>query len=458
MIDITREHPEYKAKQPMWRRYRDLYTGGEQLKTNAGEYLCARRKEPADIYHERLQQVFYENYIGSIVDWYAATVFRREPVLTVEGGGAAAREFFSDFIDDCDRKGTNFTELLRRQLIEGLVGGASYVLVDFPRADVPAGSRAEEDERGVSRAYLVPYRPEDLINWSFDEHGAFSWVVLRTESLRKDRVEDGDWVRETRWTYYDKQSFRVYRRSAAGQDVAGIELIGSGVHGLARLNRVPLLRLELPDGLWLLNRAGSLQLEHFNKSNALSWALSMGLYAMPVVYSDRKWNQMVGEAYYIQLGPDDKFGWTEPEGRVFEIAAENLARLQSEIYRVCYVAHMGRSLDSGAQQSGMSKLRDFSITQEVLRAYGDAVKDLARRILRTIEFVREDGMLVDVTGMDEFDIGDFGAELENAKSLLSMGITSPTLSKQVSKKLALKYLCDVRQDIKDRIAAEIEGQ
>ena len=63
--------------------------------------------------------------------------------------------------------------------------------------------------------------------------------------------------------------------------------------------------LRIPEGLWMLNRAGSLQLEHFNKSNALSWALTMGLFAMPVVYSEREWSQMVGESYYIQLGPED---------------------------------------------------------------------------------------------------------------------------------------------------------
>ncbi len=34
---------------------------------------------------------------------------------------------------------------------------------------------------------------------------------------------------------------------------------------------------------------------------------------------------------------------------------------------------------------------------------------------------------------------------------------SPTLKKEVFKKLALKYLCDARQDVKDRIVAEIEG-
>ena len=102
----------------------------------------------------------------------------------------------------------------------------------------------------------------------------------------------------------------------------------------------------------MLNRAGLLQLEHFNKSNALAWALTMGLFAMPVVYSDREWSQMVGESYYIQLGPGDKFGWTEPEGKVYQIAADNLTQLQEEIYRVCYLPQAGGSLDKGGRNRG----------------------------------------------------------------------------------------------------------
>ena len=130
-----------------------------------------------------------------------------------------------------------------------------------------------------------------------------------------------------------------------------------------------------------MNKAGLLQLEHFNKSNALSWALTMGLFATPVIYSERQWNQIVGEAYYIQLGPNDRFGWTEPEGHVYQIASENLSRLQEEIYRVCYLMTQASGSNTPASaQSGLSKLRDFAITQEVLRAYGDAVKDTMKRV------------------------------------------------------------------------------
>ena len=110
-----------------------------------------------------------------------------------------------------------------------------------------------------------------------------------------------------------------------------------GRHGFAGIGRVPVFELRVSDGLWLTNKIALLQLEHFNKSNALGWALTMGLFAMPVIYSDREFNQITGESYYLQLGQEDRFGWTEPAGNVFQIAADNLARLKDEIYRVSYL-------------------------------------------------------------------------------------------------------------------------
>ena len=454
MFEIDREHPHYLLRKLVWRLYRDLYVGGEELRLHAQNYLVRRQREPADVYAERLNRVFYENYIGSIVDWYSATLFREEPALIFEGRNEAARSFYSELVGDVDRKGSSLTDFWRRQFVETLISGVSYVLVDFPRTEARAGSRAEEDAMGASRAYLVDYTAEDVINWSLDERGNYEWVVIRTKTLRKDRVEDADWRTETRWAYYDKHNFRIYQKDDGEGE---IKLIDSGAHGLAKLDRVPLFPLRISEGLWLLNRAGLLQLEHFNKSNALGWALTMGLFAMPVVYSEREWSQMVGESYYIQLAPGDKFGWTEPEGKVYQIAADNLTSLQEEIYRVCHLPQAGGSLDKAAVQSGISKQLDFTITQEVLRAYGDAVKEQIRRVLKAIEAAREDGIEISVGGLDDFDIADFSTELSQAQQLLGLGVESPTLKKEIFKKLAMKFVSDARQDVKDRIVEEIEN-
>ena len=166
----------------------------------------------------------------------------------------------------------------------------------------------------------------------------------------------------------------------------------------------------------------------------------------------------MGESYFIQLGKDDRFGWTEPEGRVYQIAADNLVRLKDEIYRVCYLMNQAGTASGGdLRMSGLSKQRDFGVTQEVLRAYGDLLKDTMKQVLRAIAEARRDEVSIDVSGMDDFDIGDFSNELDDAKKLLELGIASETLKKQIFKKLAFKYLCDARQEIKNRVADEIDG-
>jgi hypothetical protein len=455
METINREHPEYGRKAAMWKKYRHLYAGGEVLRENAAEYLVRRHKEPLDIYAERVNRAFYENYAGSIVDWYAATLMRREPAVLFEGHDEPGKAFYNGFFEDCDLKGTDFTEFLRQRFVQALVYGRSYLVVDFPRVERPAANRAEEDALGRSRAYLVDYSPEEVINWSHDPKGGLDWVVIRTSCLSPGKVTDTATERETRWIYYDRANYRVYRRvSERGE----IELVDEGRHGLAALGRTPLFELRVSDGLWLMNKGALLQLEHFNKSNALAWALTMGLFAMPVIFSDKEFKQVVGESYYIQLGKEDRFGWTEPGGNVYQIAADNLVRLKDEIYRVCYLMNQAGSPAGGVGQSGLSKLRDFSVTQEVLRAYGDAVKETLKQVLRAIVAARQDALAVDVSGLDEFDIGNFSTELEDAQKLLELGIGSETLKKQVHKKLALKYLCDVRQELKNAIAREIDGE
>lgn len=449
---INREHPEYIARKAMWNRYKDLYAGGEQLRENASEYLLRRHREPGEVYLERLSRMFYENYIGSIIDWYAATLMHREPTFLLEGSDGTAKEFFTSLADNCDLKGTGLSQFFRQRFTEALVSGCSYVVVDFPRGDGSAISRAEEDAAGVSRAYLMNYDADEVINWNYDSSGCLEWAVIRTSCLRQSRVTDAKWARETRWIYYDRDTFQVYRKTG---EESGIELIDEGRHGLAVLGRVPLFPLRVTEGMWLMNRAALLQLEHFNKSNALSWALTMGLFATPVVYSDKEWNQVVGESYYIQLGAQDRFGWTEPEGKVYQIAADNLIALKDEIYRVCYL--MNQAGDTTARQSGLSKQLDFGTTEEVLRAYGVTVKECLKQVLWAIGAARKDGLSIDVAGLDEFDIDNFGTELDDAKKLLELGISSPTLKKQVYKRLALKYLGDARQEVKNLVAAEIDG-
>jgi len=459
---LNREHPDYSARKEMWQRYWDFYAGGEQLRRNAGLYLVRRQKEPNDVYAERLSRVFYENYLGSCIDWYAATLFRSPPRIHFETPFPAVRDFYDDFVEDCDRRGGPLVELLRKTLIHSLVFREAYALIDFPRVEGKFATRAEEDATGKSRAYVVPFTPKEVINWKTDGRGALEWAVVKTKRTFQEAAEEGGLVSEEVWSYYDRERFRVYlqRRHEAGGRVIEDEdarLVDEGAHALAAVKEVPLVKMSLSEGLWLTNKAALLQLEHFNKSNALSWALHMGLFAMPVIYSERDWQQIVGEAYYIQLGSNDRFGWTEPEGKVFQIAAENLDRLKNEIYRVCYLMTQAAGNEPRhLGQSGESKRRDFAITHEVLRAYGATVKEFVRRLLIKIRAARRDEVEFEVGGLEQFDAPDFGEELENAIELQKLGISSPIFRREVQKRVALKYLEGSSKEIRAEVEREID--
>ncbi len=255
MFNIDREHPEYLAKRAMWRTYRDLYAGGEQFKAHACEYLVRRQKEPLDVYSERLSRVFYENYLGSIIDWFAATLFRREPIMSYQGSNEAAREFFGRFIEDCDLRGTSLTDFIRRVLIEALVTGTGYVLVDFPRSTTPVANRADEEAVGRARAYLVDCRAEELINWSYDSDGNLDWVVIRTSHMRQDRDGDATWIREKRWVYYDKENFQIYRKADRGDELGKPELVDEGRRAGA-IGPGPALRTEVERGNVAVEQSG----------------------------------------------------------------------------------------------------------------------------------------------------------------------------------------------------------
>ena len=58
--------------------------------------------------------------------------------------------------------------------------------------------------------------------------------------------------------------------------------------------------------------------------------------------------------------------------------------------------------------------------------------------MRAVQIARCDELQVDVSGLDDFDIRDFSTDLQDAERLLSLGIDSPTLKRQVSEATGLK--------------------
>ena len=150
-------------------------------------------------------KVFYENYVGSIIDWYAATLFRREPELHIEGVATTRAKVLQRVRRRLRPEGHEPERLLpaaadrsaglRRELHAG----------GFPEVCDPARHAGGRRLTGRSRAYLVDYPAGEPINWSHDARGNFEWVVSADRVSAEERAGRARSLRKRRlWRYYDR--------------------------------------------------------------------------------------------------------------------------------------------------------------------------------------------------------------------------------------------------------------
>ena len=149
---------------------------------------CGGTRSRARFTQERLSRVFYENYIGSIIDWYAATLMRREPVLAIRGAATRRRRsFYSLLAEDCDLKGhAPDASSSGSGSCETLVCGSELHGGGFSaggRGGADAGGRRRDGAlAGVSGGLRRRRKSSTGI---YDRRGGLEWAVIRTSSLRQ---------------------------------------------------------------------------------------------------------------------------------------------------------------------------------------------------------------------------------------------------------------------------------
>ena len=94
MRNINQHHPEYSAEREVWERYADLYIGGETLPEECDEVPgSAEAKSRGTSTRNVWQRVFYENYAGSIFDWYRRRCSGGNRMISLEGSDELGRSF-----------------------------------------------------------------------------------------------------------------------------------------------------------------------------------------------------------------------------------------------------------------------------------------------------------------------------------------------------------------------------
>jgi hypothetical protein len=359
---LNQQHPLYRLNKDLWTKLCLLYDGSPVIERNANLFLQQRPKEVAEVYQGRLAFLTYQNILGTGLGWYVSKLFKDQLQIDIKKDGTAIDgegedpewAYYDGFLNDCNRAGLSYSAAGQELFRLAMLYRCAYILIDLPPAVQQAPNAAEQK----IEPYLSIFDPRCAYNWQCDSYGNLEWIVFHSETSETQFLRPD--VTVHRWYYYDRQQYRVYEYRSDDSGLASTpdskaRLVQRGPHSMADFpddpmdpaspvtGRVPVVKLELPEGLWLGGRCYLQCVDHLNTDNALKWALFLQNLAMPVVKSDREMQPGLSETGFLQIGPNDDIAWMESSGKSFQLSADRLQCLREEIFRSMYLQAQGRS-------------------------------------------------------------------------------------------------------------------
>jgi hypothetical protein len=431
-------HPDYSRNLPALQEIDVLTSGGYKLKKVIREFLPQRPGEDATTYEHRIKKFTYLNILGAAINDQINRLANGSLVIS----GLKDDKVWNSFRENTDLRGRNEKALISYILREILKFKKIYLHIDKPKVAVNPLNKAQEELLGI-RPYVVTYTPFQVINWS-EEEGYLKWIKVR--QVIED-TSDPLQAATTKviWTFIDGTHITKYGASVELDSYGNItkldgepvnedttaSLIGESVpHGLGS---IPVIKVELPDEVWVADQAASKALEHLrtdcSKYDLLTFAYFQRTYKkiqtpdsdFDVSHTDIDSEPLPsGLQHILEL---DEFKWNEPQGHILPHLMDSLRQIESQVKDL--VSSGGFSASKGAvTQSGESKRMDFYKQETLLKSYGELLIDAYQKVLHLV--AKSLGLSyegISVTGLNSFDNDSLEHQIDKLVNLSKVDFT-----------------------------------
>jgi ParB-like nuclease domain len=478
-----------------------LYKGGYQIMESAQMFMKKLSIESMNSYKERLQCTSYLPYMSQFIDNFSSSLFSDD--LRVKeaadaddpdtlGGVVNSDDFYKLFSSNADLMNNSFHNLMKDTFTESLYSKCAYLGLDFknlPEGEDLPENLLEEEDSGLSRAYMYDIDPASVIDWKFNPlTDKFMWVKIRNEVIIQDdplleamkKVQFKIWKMNgpvAHWDLYESKPIKLNQEFKANDD---IPLIDSGD---TSFGEIPIFELKIPEGLHLGNKIGPICEELFQRRSFLVSNMNKTCIAIPVVLmgdeigapgeslgSEVQQNPNRANALrnslssqgYVTLGAKDKVEIVEAHGHSHGLVDKQITELREQMHQV--VHQMAQSVTSNKMalgRSGVSKMQDRHATEIVLSAYARIVKDFVKDIYKCISQGRGESIVWSVQGLSTFVEEDRQVLIEEmvavsgAQPILSM-LPSDTFHKKYLLRLAMAMVGTMSPEEEATIQQELE--
>ena len=352
-------------------------------------------------------------------------------------------------------------------LLTALIKRTAWAQVDLPRVEGKFNDALAEEKAGAKDAYLVSIDPENVLDWEVDEDDDLVWAMTRKISSKRTSPDDDRSSITEEFTVFDREGFQVfeitYTEDKPPEDKDPVKLVDDGDHSF---KQVPLKRLELPHGLWAMNKMEPAARALLRDLNSLEWAVRQSLHAELYEYlgseaggllspvgeaqedARRAVNQKRGQGHVQLRGKDDRAEYVGPPTEGFDFALKLVEMHRDEMHRVNNQSGVNTdSTASSKQQSAEAKREETASAENLYRETGKFVGEFAKDLIQTVSAGRnEKDVGIVVSGMSKFNKRTTDGHLENALLVQGMAIESPTLDRKLKLDVAKVHLGDILSD------------
>lgn len=448
---VLRKHPQYQRMERIYRFFEESYKGGSEYV--GAKNLFKHTFEDQEGFTERKERAYYYNYCAPIVNAYNSFIYRQK--IQRDYGALADDELFQLFLDDADKQGNSYDEMVRNSSNWASVTGIRYWLIDKP--EEKADTKKDEIENELY-PYIVHLSPLDVLDWGLDKYGRLLWVKVRegtgdsedfkaeTEEVERYRV----WYRD-RWELYEIHKEANERKAVLkdeGEHPVGEVPIVQVVH----FSEQPMTGGSLLNDIAYVNRA------IYNWCSLLDEILYRQTFSQLVMPEDPKnpiSSQALGTARGLGFPPDARHAphFISPDASQAEVLMDQIERAVEEIYRLATLSG-GSGVEKDA--SGVSKAYDFTITNNTLSSKAINMADAETRALKIwAKWQGVDDPGISIEYPREFDVIALSEEIENLIKIQTLNI-SKKFESIIKNRIVGRMAPRLSEEDRKQIEAEIE--
>lgn len=442
---LDRRHPLYKALLPHWDFLEKTYEGGrEWFEDNIFKFY----KEGATEYKERVERAYRPNHSRECVDLVNKYIFKSTISRRLDDAPEHVKSFWLS--STVHRRAID--DLMRLLSAKSSIFGRVWCVVDSNAPDDVVTLADVKD--GQARVYAYVVKPQNALDFSFDDNGDLEWILLQ-ESHRDGDLFTGTGKVSARyrlWSTLGWVLFSELPKKVGGKTRYQIEDFGPNNVGV-----VPVFPVDhkVDDDLW--TASGLLDDVAY-----LDRAVANYLSNIDAIIQDQTFSQLVIPAQAVMPGDegDDKIlemgtkrmftydaqagiapQYIAPDPRQANLILSVVNKIIAEIYQTVGMSGERTKQDNATgidNSSGVAKAYDFERMNALLAAKASSLEHAENRIVGLVRLYNGDGKPTTVFNADKlvvypgnFDVRSLYDEFEIASQLSMMGAPDEVRQQQM---------------------------